>query len=295
MVRQARGERDGGLEKRGRGGEVLCVDPRLLSGRRAFGAGVTEIAGADDGVGIGVAVVRLEAGERVSLVAERETAWLLMDGELDVSVRDPGARPRGARWSRASLWDERPSCAHVAAGTELTLAAHGAVELLRCSTRSTARFAPSLYEPSDIREEQRGEGQVHGACHRVVRTIFDRRNADPAAALVLGEVITLPGRWSSYPPHHHAQPEIYHYRFTAPQGYGHAELGETVLKVRDRDTVIIDAPNDHAQVAAPGYGMYYAWAIRHLPGDPYLAPVFTEEHRWVMEPGAKTWWPEGVS
>ena len=74
-------------------------------------------------------------------------------------------------------------------------------------------------------------GQVGGACLRLVRTIFDRTNADPNAELVLGEVITLPGRWSSYPPHHHPQPEIYHYRFTHPQGYGHAELGEDVLLV----------------------------------------------------------------
>ena len=102
---------------------------------------------------------------------------------------------------------------------------------------------------------------------------------------MLGEVVTLPGGWSSYPPHHHPQPEIYHYRFTHPQGFGHAEHGDDVFKVRQYDTIRIQAGNDHAQVAAPGYGMYYAWVIRHLPGQPYDVPEFTAEHAWTMKPG----------
>jgi 5-deoxy-glucuronate isomerase len=109
--------------------------------------------------------------------------------------------------------------------------------------------------------------------------------------LVLGEVVTLPGGWSSYPPHHHPQPEIYHYRFTHPQGYGHAELGERVVKVHQFDTVKIPAGKDHAQCAAPGYGMYYSWVIRHLPQAPYTVPEFADEHRWTMEPGAPYWQP----
>src|ERR1044071_2306516 len=89
----------------------------------------------------------------------------------------------------------------------------------------------------------------------------------------------MPGRWSSYPPHHHAQPEIYHYRFTEPQGYGLAENGPQVFRVKQYDTVKIFDGNDHAQTAAPGYGMYYAWVIRHLPDNPYGIPDFTEEHK----------------
>jgi 5-deoxy-glucuronate isomerase len=109
---------------------------------------------------------------------------------------------------------------------------------------------------------------------------------------VLGEVITFQGGWSSYPPHHHPQPEIYHYRFTEPQGYGHAELGETVLKVRNYDTVKILDLNDHSQCAAPGYGMYYAWVIRHLPNDRYSVPEFTPEHKWIMQSDAQYWDPK---
>ena len=38
--------------------------------------------------------------------------------------------------------------------------------------------------------------------------------------MVLGEVVNLPGKWSSYPPHHHPQPECYFYRFDKPMGFG---------------------------------------------------------------------------
>jgi 5-deoxy-glucuronate isomerase len=99
----------------------------------------------------------------------------------------------------------------------------------------------------------------------------------------VGEVVSLPGRWSSYPPHHHAQPEIYYYRFDPPQGYGHAELGDEVFKVHQHDLLRITAGNDHAQAAAPGYHMYYLWAIRHLDGNPYTGFEYTETHKWTFE------------
>ncbi len=126
---------------------------------------------------------------------------------------------------------------------------------------------------------------------RFVRTIFDRSNSHPDTQLVLGEVVNFPGRWSSYPPHHHPQPEIYHYRFTNPHGYGHAELGEDVYKVRPGDTLKILDELDHSQCSAPGYGMYYIWVIRHLPNSRYTVPVFTDEHRWTMDPASHFWSP----
>jgi 5-deoxy-glucuronate isomerase len=106
--------------------------------------------------------------------------------------------------------------------------------------------------------------------------------------------VNYPGRWSSYPPHHHDQPEIYHYRFTDPDGYGHAELGDDVLKVRTNDTVFIPPGLDHGQVSAPGYGMYYLWMIRHLPGNPYTGFTFAKEHQWTLNPKKQGWKPAGL-
>ena len=162
------------------------------------------------------------------------------------------------------------------------------------STANTEPFDARAFAPGDVPTEHRGRDQVGNACYRFVRTIFDRANSDAKAELVLGEVITMPGRWSSYPPHHHPQPEIYHYRFTKPGGFGHAELGEAVVKVRQYDTTKILHGVDHAQAAAPGYGMYYSWVIRHLPDNPYIVPEFTEEHAWVVDDNAEIWRPSGL-
>jgi 5-deoxy-glucuronate isomerase len=247
------------------------------------------VTGLDDETGIEFGVLRLSAGAAEEMRTTHETALLLMSGSATLTLGN-----RTTEIARASLFDESPSCAHLPADGTIRISARTDCEFTVYRSANRKPFAAKLYAPADTPDEHRGKGQVGGACLRLVRTIFDRSNSDPNAELVLGEVITLPGRWSSYPPHHHPQPEIYHYRFTHPQGFGHAEHGDAVFKVRHNDTVKILAGNDHAQCAAPGYAMYYAWVIRHLPDNPYTVPEFTAEHRWTMEPGATVWHPKGL-
>ena len=260
--------------------------------RAGFAPGLTDITRCDDPnepTGLGLAVLKLAAGENYIEVTPVETAFLLMSGSVTASVED-----LNVKLTRASLFDDAPSCIHLAAGAELKLSAGSQTEFTIYRTANRNPFEPKIFLPADTADEPRGKGQVGGACLRLVRTIFDRGNTDANAELVLGEVITLPGRWSSYPPHHHAQPEIYHYRFAHPQGYGHAELGDAVFKVHANDTIKILSGNDHAQCAAPGYPMYYSWVIRHLEGNPYTVPEFTAEHRWAMERNAVVWKPKGL-
>jgi 5-deoxy-glucuronate isomerase len=231
-------------------------------------------------------ILRLGAGERFEPDASLETALVLLDGEVRFAFG--GAEHVRAR---GSLFDEAPTVLHVARGTPSVIRALRPSELAIVQTPNGASFEPRLFDSSSLlQNEHRAKGLLDDTSYRLVRTVFDLRNR-PEARLVLGEVVDFPGRWSSYPPHHHPQPEIYHYRFTAPQGYGHAELGETVIKVRHGDTVKILDGRDHPQVAAPGYGMFYIWAIRHLPGQPYTVPEFTEAHRWLNDPEAKYWKP----
>jgi 5-deoxy-glucuronate isomerase len=269
------------------------VPLHLTDRRQGFPPGFTAVTRFDDPdepTGLSFGVLRLAAGERSDLETASETAWLLLEGRLGIAA---GRERRD--FARRSLFDEGPSALHAAAGERVRLEAAGDCELAVFACANRARFASRFYAPGDVPDEHRGRGQVGGACHRLVRTLFDRSSADPAAELVLGEVVTLAGRWSSYPPHHHPQPEIYHYRFSRPQGYGHAELGEQVLKIRAYDTVKILAGLDHAQCAAPGYAMWYSWVIRHLPGNPYTVPDFTEEHRWTLDPAADFWRPRGTA
>ena len=246
-------------------------------------AGESEL---DTGMSFGL--LALAAGERFASEAGFERALLLLDGELELAWGDGGSAA-----TRRSLFDERPIVLHVDGATPVSIAARSASELAWIETANERSFEPKLFDgDSMLEEERRGEGRVDDAAFRFVRTVFDDRNR-PEANLVLGEVVNLPGRWSSWPPHHHPHPELYHYRFDRPEGYGHAELGDAVYRVGAGDTLKIVGAVDHAQVAAPGYAMWYLWAIRHLEGDRYTVPEFTEAHRWTMVPGAAAWRPRG--
>lgn len=235
-------------------------------------------------------IVRVEPGESIREEHAKESAWVLIDGSAELT-----ADKRSHLIERHSLFDEPPTVLHVGPKTHVAIrAGSGGVEFAVVRTSNDRSFAPLLLRPADLKPEYRGAGLVQGACLRNVRLIFDR-STRPESNLVVGEVVNYPGRWSSYPPHHHDQPEIYHYRFTRPEGYGHAELGDDVLKVRDGDTVLIPPGLDHAQVSAPGYGMYYLWMIRHLPGNPYTGFTFAEEHKWTLDPSQQGWMPPELS
>jgi 5-deoxy-glucuronate isomerase len=257
--------------------------------RQGFGPGYTEItregeAELDTGIDFGIQVLgKQEAFEQRQA---KESAWVLLRGKA--RLRWEGG---DAQVERCSLFDEPPTVLHLPAGAAITVETTSEdSEWAVARATNEARFAPRLFLPEQLVPEYRGADLVQGACLRNVRLVFDKKER-PASNLVLGEVVNYPGRWSSYPPHHHDQPELYHYRFTLPQGYGHAELGEEVFKVRAGDTLKIPGGRDHAQVSAPGYGMYYLWVVRHLEHNPYESFEFTEEHRWILDPAQQGWEP----
>jgi len=191
--------------------------------------------------------------------------------------------------TRRSLFDEGPTVLHVGSGTAVEIEAQSArVEWAVARATNPTPQATRLFRSGDVESESRGRGLAQGACTRVVRTVFDR-TARPDSGLVVGEVVNLPGRWSSYPPHAHPQPEIYHYRFTLPQGWGHAELGDEVLRVRSGDTLKILDGRTHAQVSAPGYGMWYLWIVRHLRDAPYTGFQYDASHTWLLDPTQQGW------
>jgi 5-deoxy-glucuronate isomerase len=259
--------------------------------RAGFGPGFTTITregerGIDTGIDFGICVQA--DGKSLHEWSLKESVWVLLDGVAE--VRFAG---QVHRVGRRSLFDEGPTVLHLGPETWAEIVpANGRVEWAVLRATCAFRFEPRLFRPEDVEPEYRGRGLAQGACLRIVRTVFDHRTrAD--SGLVLGEVVNYPGRWSSYPPHGHAQPELYHYRFTLPQGYGHAELGDEVFKVRAYDTLKIVDSRTHAQVAAPGYGMWYLWAVRHLRDSPYTGFTTEPGHAWMLDPRSQGWEPRG--
>ncbi len=258
----------------------------LVHQRGGFPAGYTAVCQAGGRrveMGMDFGILRLAPGQKHVLAPGRERACLLLDGDVELEW-DGG----GEAVSRRSLFDESPWCLHVPAADRVSITARSAAELSIHAAECSRSFPARLYRPEDVRCQERGKGTMRETSTRIVRTIFDDANR-PEANLVLGEVVDFPGKWSSYPPHHHPQPEIYHYRFLPANGFGFAALGAEAHVLHHNDTAFITAGDDHPHVAAPGYAMYYLWVIRHLEGDRYVTPEFTREHAWVMDPRAKIW------
>lgn len=230
----------------------------------------------------------LRAGQTWTSPAGDERAFLLAGGEILFSWKGGEHAPGSAPARRASLFDEEPTVLSVPAASEVVVSAFTDAELYVVATSNAVDFEPHLYLPEECYAEERGRGAMRGASTRIVRTVFDDTNAK-RSNLVIGEVIGAPGRWSSYPPHHHPQPEIYHYRFLPTQGFGFAAIGGKPFLLGERDTILIRDTQDHPQVTAPGYAMWYLWFIRHLDGNRYAVQTFDPAHLWVADPSADIW------
>lgn len=241
-------------------------------------------------------ILTLGANECHESPAGLERAFLLMRGTVRLSWTEPGIdgakpAPHSAQAVRESLFDESPAVLHLSPGAIASIfAGEDGAEFAVTATVNPGTFASRFFTPEECRSEERGKGTMRETSTRIVRTVFDDSNA-PDSMLVLGEVVGAPGKWSSYPPHHHPQPEIYHYRFLPRHGFGLTAIGDRAYVLQHNDTILIRDTEDHPQVTAPGYAMWYLWVIRHLDDNRYSTPEFTSQHRWVAESGAPIWIP----
>lgn len=239
-----------------------------------------EMNGKNADMNMNIKVKYLKGGEKISLCDDKnETAVLLLGGEVVFEYN--GNKVSG---KRENPFDMKPYCLHVSKNTAFTVTATADSEIIIQQTDNDKEFPAVFYNPESCLYQEFGKGQWDGAGHRVVSTMFDPDNA-PYSNMVLGEVFNKPGRWSSYPPHHHPQPEVYYYRFDKPQGFGACFNGDDVYKSVDGSFCTIHNGQDHEQVVAPGYTMYYVWMIRHIDGDTWYKTtrIVSPEHEWLTK------------
>lgn len=246
---------------------------------------VTEQRGIHKEMLLDFGILKMKRGDEYRSEAGTERAFLLIEGTCTF------------RWDKKSVSVERDSCfgesptaLHVSKDTEVVIQADDECELCIEGAENNNSFESRLFMPKDVRSDIFGGGTLNETSIRTVRTVFDGE-INPLSNMVLGEVINHPGKWSSYPPHHHPQPEIYHYRFFPEQGFGISVLDDDASVVKHGDTTLIPPGKTHSQGAAPGYAMYYIWMIPHLPEDRWVPSTryYTKEHEWLLEKDVKIW------
>ena len=226
-----------------------------------------------------IACYLLKKGEtRTFEDTQMETAVLLVSGAVTFDWNGDTASV-----SRSGLFTEGPSVLHVCKGVAVKVTADADSEILVQQTDNDKAFPAKLYRPADCVYSTSCEGKWENTAVRDVVTVFDYDIA-PYSNMVLGEVYARQGRWWSYTPHWHPQPEVYYYKFDRPEGFGACFIGETAYTVKDGSVGCFTGGNTHAQVTAPGYPMYNVWMIRHLPNDPWKKTrIVDERFAWLDE------------
>ena len=236
---------------------------------------------------VGFEVFRLKDG----MTAERHTGaeevcLVLLSGQCNVSVEGEEWRNIGGR---ESVFDGAPCALYLPPGTAYRVETVTGLELALTSSPAEQGAAPQLILPEDIEIEVRGLGNME----REIRPILmeDR----PAEHLLVVEVVTPSGHWSSYPPHKHDRDdrpretyleETYYHRLRPERGFAFQRvytedrsLDETVT-FHDGDVVLVPR-GYHAVSTPPGYDLYYLnvmagpvreWKIKNDP-----------DHEWLLE------------
>jgi len=171
--------------------------------------------------------------------------------------------------TRAHVFDGLPTAVYLPIETEFTVTAETDCELAFCFSRAEEAFPGRLVKPNDIEIEVRGGENATRQINHILKPEF------PAQRLLLVEVYTPGGNWSSYPPHKHDihnppdevdLEELYYYKVDRPEGYAiqrvytaDGRLDQT-LTVRDGELVLVPE-GYHPVVAAHGYNVYYLNAL----------------------------------
>jgi 5-deoxy-glucuronate isomerase len=236
---------------------------------------------------VGFEVLALAEGT----VAQRHTG----DRELCVVIVAGTASVRSAHgeWhdlgGRPDPWSGLPDAAYLPPGADVRI--EGAGEVALCwAPAPRGGASPRVLPSAGVEVETRGHDALERKIHPI---LMADREAD---SLLVCEVITPAGHWSSYPPHKHDRDdpptetfleETYYHRISPARGFGlqrvyteDRSLDES-LAFGDRDCVLVPR-GYHTVSAPPGYLVYY---LNVMAGPTRLWAVANDpDHEWTLSP-----------
>ncbi len=233
-----------------------------------------------------VGLLILQAGDSYTFAeTEKEVSWILMQGKA-VAEFDG----QNVEMDRPNPFAYNPWCLLMSKNHSCTVTAISDCEFYVQKSYNDKEYATHLYTDQETDTWHRGDkGELGDCIRRDVRTCYDYETR-PDSNMVLGEVVNLPGKWSSYPPHNHPQPEVYFYFFEKEQGFGAGWADNRPYELHHHGCLVITDEVTHSQVMAPGYACCYTWGIRHLPGNPWeKTRIDDPKHEWLLAENPQYW------
>jgi len=198
------------------------------------------------------------------LSRHEERCLVLLRGSFDIEWPGGG----GHLGPRDDVFRAYPHAVYLPAGVRFRATASSGCEIADCRAIVSApaqRFhlEPRVIRPEDCGFEIRGGGNATRQIIDIIPPAF------PADRLLICEVLTPSGNWSSYPPHKHDVDdpprevdldEIYYFRYDDPNGYGfhrvYTDRRDDTVRVTHGDVVAV-RDGYHPFVTAYGYDAYY--------------------------------------
>lgn len=219
-----------------------------------------------------------------------ELCAVSLAGNVDVFVDNEKYEDLGAR---DSVFDKKPTDSiYVPSTKEVTIQANKKSKIALCYSNSTKVLDTKVIRAEDTHVEHRGN---YSTKRMAIDILPDR--VDFAENLLVVEVYTDQGNFSSYPPHKHDQDnlpeesfleESYYHEINPKQGFvfqrvytDDRDLDET-MAVENQDSVIV--PKGYHPVGVPdGYDLYYL----NVMAGPTRKWKFhnDKDHEWILERG----------
>jgi len=238
---------------------------------------------------IGFETFTLNAHQKLDLSEQdKEMCLVILSGKIALIADDKNF---GIVGDRESLFDgKRPYALYAPPGTILHIEAKGEVELAFCTAPKADQHPPlRLITPDEVGMETRGQGTNTRIIHNILP------DSAPAGRLLVVEVYTPGGHWSSYPPHKHDRDEppqetqleeTYYHRLNPKQGFAFQRVYtddrsiDETMSVENGDVVMV--PRGYHPVGAPhGYDLYYL----NVMAGPVRKWIFKNDpaHEWIVK------------
>jgi len=237
---------------------------------------------------VGFQLWRLAPGEVANgSLGDREAILVLVEGKGQVTG---AGKDWGEMGERMDVFEKTPPhCLYLPDGSDWEARATTSLTLAVCTAPGKSGHAAARLGPDGIALTPRGKGTNTRYINNIAMEALD-----VADSLLVTEVFTPAGHWSSYPPHRHDEDrfpdmtyleETYYHRLNPAQGFGiqrvfteDGSLDET-MAVSNHDVVLV--PKGHHPCGAPyGYEMYYLnvmagplrkWRFANHPDHDWIA------------------------